>query len=269
MKKSRKIAIIAIIIIIAAAFLVVTTSSALKVDIVGSTSVQPVAEQLVAKYNATHHGVQINVQGGGSSVGIKSAQEGTADIGTSSKDVKGADAAGLKQYKLGNDGIVVVVNNKNSVSDLTLSQLKDIYSGKITNWNQVGGSSGTIDLITREEGSGTLDSFKKIVLGNDSVKSDAVVQSSTEAVKQSVAQDPNAIGFISYAHMSKDVKAVSLDGVSASDSTIGDGSYKLQRPFLFLTKGEPTGETKKFIDWAMGDEGKKVLEQEKIVPSTK
>ena len=100
------------------------------------------------------------------------------------------------------------------------------------------------------------------------MKKDAVVQSSTEAVKQSVAQDPNAIGFISYAHMSDDVKSVSVDGVSPSDSTIGDGSYKLQRPFIFLTKGEPTGETKKFLDWVMSDEGKKVLQQEKIVQST-
>jgi phosphate transport system substrate-binding protein len=265
MKRNKKIAIVAIIIIIAAAFLVVTTSSAQKVDVVGSTSVQPVAEQLAAKYNQTHPGVEINVQGGGSSVGIKSAQDGTADIGTSSKEVKGNDSTGLKQYNLGKDGIVIAVNNKNGVSDLTTDQLKDIYSGKITNWNQVGGSSGKIDLITREEGSGTLDAFQKLVLGNSSMKKDAVVQSSTEAVKQSVAQDPNAIGFISYAHMSSDVKAINVNGVAPSDSSIADGSYKLQRPFLFLTKGEPTGETKKFIDWVMSDEGKKVLEQQKIV----
>lgn len=268
MKKNKKIAILAIIIIIAAALLIVTTSSAQKIDIVGSTSVQPVAEKLVSEYNQTHSGVEINVQGGGSSVGIKSAQDGTADIGSSSKEVKGSDASGLKQYELGKDGIVIAVNNENGISDLTTDQLKGIYSGNITNWNQVGGNDGKINLITREEGSGTLDAFQKLVLGNDSMKKDAVVQSSTEAVKQSVAQDPNAIGFISYAHMSDDVKSVSVDGISPSDSTIGDGSYKLQRPFIFLTKGEPTGETKKFLDWVMSDEGKKVLQQEKIVQST-
>ncbi|MCF0226911.1 MAG: substrate-binding domain-containing protein, partial [Methanobrevibacter sp.] len=125
-----------------------------------------------------------------------------------------------------------------------------------------------INVITREEGSGTLDAFQSIVMGDAKIKDDAVVQSSTEAVKQSVSQDPNAIGFVSFAHMSDDVKACNVNGIAPSNNTIADGTYQLQRPFLFLTNGEPTGDVKDFIDWVMGPEGAKVLAEEKVIKST-
>lgn len=240
-----------------------------KIDIVGSTSVQPIAEALAEKYQKENPNVKINVQGGGSSVGIKSTQDGTADIGTSSKKVEGKDAEGLKIHELGQDGIVIAVNKDNKVEDLTKDQLRDIFSGKITNWKEVGGEDGKINVVTREAGSGTLDAFEKIVMDKEKIISSAVVQSSTEAVKQSVAKDPNAIGFVSYASMSDDVKSLKINGVAISDDTIADGSYELQRPFLFLTKGDPSGEVKKFIDWALGEEGSKILAEEKIIKSKK
>jgi len=266
------IGIIAAVVVIIAAVLMFggSTNASAKIDIVGSTSVQPVAEKLVEEYQKSHPDVKINVQGGGSSVGIKSAQDGTADIGTSSKDLKDDEKKGLTEYTLGQDGIVIAVNTKNTVKDLSKDQLKDIFSGKVTNWKEVGGSDTPIHIITREEGSGTLDAFIAIVMGKDTdIKSDAVVQSSTEAVKQSVKQDPSAIGFVSYAHMSDDVKALSVGGVSPSESTLADGTYELQRPFLFLVKGTPDGALKDFIDWVMGPEGRKILQEEKIIKSTK
>ncbi len=270
MKKNNIILIIVVVAIIAVvAMIFASGGSATTIDVVGSTSVQPVAEKLAETYQSSHADVKINVQGGGSSVGIKSAQDGTADIGTSSKELKADEKKGLTEYTLGQDGIVIAVNNNNSVSGLTTEQLKDIYSGKITNWNEVGGSDAPIHLITREDGSGTLDAFEAIVMGKDTkIKSDAIVQSSTEAVKQSVKQDPDAIGFVSYAHMSDDVKALTIGGVAPSDVTIGDGSYELQRPFIFLVKGTPTGDVKEFIDWVMSSEGTKVLNDEKIVKSS-
>lgn len=253
---------------LAGAYLAINSGSS-KVEIVGSTSVQPVAEKLVEKYKETHPDAQINVQGGGSSVGIKSAQDGTADIGTSSKALKKNESQGLTQIPLGQDGIVIAVNTKNSVDGVTSEQLKDIFSGKITNWKEVGGSDGKINVIRREDGSGTLDAFESIVMGKDTkIKSDAVVQSSTEAVKQSVKTDENAIGFVSYAHMSSDVKALKIDGVSPSDDTIADGSYKLQRPFLFLVKGTPNQATQDFLNFVNSSEGQKVLKDEKIVQSS-
>jgi phosphate transport system substrate-binding protein len=270
MKKNTKriILVIVIILVLAGAYLAINSGSS-KVEIVGSTSVQPVAEKLVEKYKETHPDAQINVQGGGSSVGIKSAQDGTADIGTSSKALKKNESQGLTQIPLGQDGIVIAVNTENSVDGVTSEQLKDIFSGKITNWKEVGGSDGKINVIRREDGSGTLDAFESIVMGKDTkIKSDAVVQSSTEAVKQSVKTDENAIGFVSYAHMSSDVKALKIDGVSPSDDTIADGSYKLQRPFLFLVKGTPNQATQDFLNFVNSSEGQKVLKDEKIVQAS-
>ncbi|MCI6931374.1 MAG: phosphate ABC transporter substrate-binding protein [Methanobrevibacter boviskoreani] len=270
MKKNTKriILVIVIILVLAGAYLAINSGSS-KVEIVGSTSVQPVAEKLVEKYKETHPDAQINVQGGGSSVGIKSAQDGTADIGTSSKALKKNESQGLTQIPLGQDGIVIAVNTKNSVDGVTSEQLKDIFSGKITNWKEVGGSDGKINVIRREDGSGTLDAFESIVMGKDTkIKSDAVVQSSTEAVKQSVKTDENAIGFVSYAHMSSDVKALKIDGVSPSDDTIADGSYKLQRPFLFLVKGTSNQATQDFLNFVNSREGQKVLKDEKIVQAS-
>ncbi|MGC9517514.1 MAG: phosphate ABC transporter substrate-binding protein [Methanomicrobiales archaeon] len=266
------IGIIVVIVIIIGAALVLgggSQQSGGTIQIAGSTSVQPVAEKLAEVYTQSNSDVKINVQGGGSSVGVKSAADGTADIGTSSRELKDDEKnQDLKTYQIGRDGIVVAVNKENPVSDLTSDQIKDIFSGKITNWKELGGPDATINVIAREEGSGTRDAFEELVMGKDTkVKSDAIIQSSTEAVKQSVAQDPNAIGYISLAHMSDDVKALKVDGVEPSQATVQDGTYKIARPFLFITKGEPTGAVKAFIDWVLSAEGQKVVEGEGIVPN--
>lgn len=269
METKYLIGIVIVIIAIVGAASLLGGSSKESIEIVGSTSVQPIAEGLAEKYQEKNPDIKINVQGGGSSVGIKSAQDGTADIGTSSKEVKGNDAEGLEVIELGQDGIVIAVNKENTIDDLTTEQLHDIFAGKITNWKEVGGKDAEINVITREDGSGTLDAFEKLVMDKDKILSTAVVQSSTEAVKQSVAQDANAIGFVSYASMSDDVKGLKVNGVAISDETIADGTYKLQRPFLFLTKGKPSGEVKKFIDWINTEEGTKILKEEKIIKSKK
>jgi phosphate transport system substrate-binding protein len=278
MKNKYIVLIIAILLIIAVSgFSFLGNASAEKIEIVGSTSVQPVAEKLVENYQSSHKDVKINVQGGGSSVGIKSVKDGSADIGTSSKELKDDEKQGLTEYVIGNDGIVIAVNNQNKIADLSKDQLRDIFSGKITNWKEVGGADSSINLITREDGSGTLDAFESIVMKgsngdnkeNTKIKNDAIVQSSTEAVKQSIKQDPNAIGFVSFAHMSDDVKSLGIGGIDPTEATIADGTYELQRPFIFLVKGTPTGELKTFIDWIMGEEGSKIIADEKIVKSTK
>ncbi len=263
-KKNQYLIGILVVVIIIAGILMVSAGGSSKIDIAGSTSVQPVAEKLVEVYKESHPDAQINVQGGGSSVGIKSAEDGSADIGMSSKSIN-ENETNLKAYELGKDGIVIAVSNDNPVSDLSNDQLKGIFSGEITNWKEVGGNDGKINVVTREDGSGTLDAFESIVMGDSKIKDDAVVQSSTEAVKQSVSQDPNAIGFISFAHMSDDVKICNVNGIAPSEATIADGTYELQRPFLFLTKGEATGDVKEFIDWVMSDEGSKVLAEEKVI----
>ncbi|MDI9624258.1 MAG: phosphate ABC transporter substrate-binding protein [Methanothermobacter sp.] len=260
--------IVAIIIIIGAIVVLGGQGEEKRIDIVGSTSVQPVAEKLAAEYMKKHPDVKINVQGGGSSVGITQAQQGTADIGTSSKELKEDEKKGLKVYLIGKDGIVVIVNKQNNIQGLTTEQVRDIFSGKIRNWKEVGGPDAPITVITREEGSGTRKAFEEIVMKKEAkIRKDAIVESSTEAVKQAVKQDPNAIGFISLANLDDTVKALEIDGIIPSEKTVADGSYKLQRPFLFLTKGEPTGVVKDFIDWVLSPEGQEIIRSEKIVPA--
>lgn len=262
--------IVALIIIVGAYFVLAGGSSQQTINIAGSTSVQPVAEKLATAYMQKNPGVKINVQGGGTSVGIKSAQDGTAQIGTASSKPKDSDAQGLVQTQIAKDGIVVVVNKANPLEDLTIDQAKSIFGGNVTEWTQVtGASGGKINVITREDGSGTRDGFQNIVMGGKngtSIVKSAVVQSSTEAIAQAVKGDSNAIGYISLASVSGDVKAVKISGVAPSEATVSDGTYKITRPFIFLTKGNPTGEVKKFIDWVMSPEGQSIVKQTGAVP---
>ena len=264
--------IVAIIVIAGAYFVLAGGSGQEKITIVGSTSVQPVAEKLATEYMKTNPNVKITVQGGGSAVGIKSAEDGTASIGTSSKSLKANESTGLTQYEIGKDGIAIIVNNNNALSGLTVEQVKGILSGNITNWKEVGGADAQINVIVREEGSGTRDAVQEIVLGKLAngtkvafVKS-AIVQSSTEAVQQAVAQDPNAVGFISFASVNS-TKALQINNVAPSEATILDGTYKIQRPFLFLVKGDPKGAVKSFIDWVNGPEGQAIIKSDKVVPT--
>ena len=158
-------------------------------------------------------------------------------------------------------------SNDNNVSDLSIEQIRDIFNGNITNWKEVGGKDMPIHVITREEGSGTRSAFDSIVMKKTKIRSDAIVLSSTESVKQSVATDPGAIGFVSHAHMSDDVKALLVGGIEPTEETIASGEYELQRPFLFLVKGNQTPTVKKFLDWVKSPQGKKNIQDDNIIPT--
>jgi phosphate transport system substrate-binding protein len=262
------IGIIVVLIIIVGAYMVFAGQNNNKITIVGSTSVQPVAQSLATAYMKEHPNVKIEVQGGGTAVGLKSVSDGTANIGTASESLQSNQTTGLTSYALGQDGIVAIVNNNNTVKGLTSAQLKGIFTGNTTNWNQVGGSNGKIDVIVREVGSGTRVAFASLVLDNSSYVGSAIVQTSTGAVQQAVNQDPNAIGFISFASLNNKTTALTFNGVTCSAATIANGSYTIQRPFTFLTKGAAKGTTLDFINWVMGPEGQAILNNNSIVRPT-
>lgn len=231
--------------------------------IAGSTSVQPFSEVLAEKFMADNKGVQINVQGGGSSVGIEAAVSGAANIGASSRALKDEEKAkGLVDTKIALDGIAVVVNPANTVTGLKAEQVMNIYLGNIKNWKEVGGPDAPITVVTREEGSGTRDAFVELVLAKKEIIKTAIVQNSTGAVRTTVAGDKNAIGYVSMASLKPEVKALQIDGVVANEANVKNGTYKIQRPFLYVTKGEPQGLAKAFIDFVLSAEGQKLIVEE-------
>jgi phosphate transport system substrate-binding protein len=235
------------------------------INIAGSTSVQPLAEELAQAFMAKNKRVKIFVQGGGSSAGVKSAQTGTADIGTCSRDLK-PEEEGLHETVIAKDGIAIVVNKSNSVRNLSVTQLQKIYTGNYHNWKKVGGTNEKIVVVNREAGSGTRGAFEEIVLGKKLTNtSNCLVQASTGAVQQTVAVTKEAIGYISLgAYNPKAVKAVAINHVTCTDAHILAGKYKIQRPFLMLTKRVPTGTTKAFIDWILSQEGQRIVAKEFI-----
>ena len=251
-----------IFLMIVGLFLVNPSESSNCINIVGSTSVQPICEELANEYKKTHNDIDINVQGGGTGLGIKCAKNCIADIGMSSKEI---NEYNLTEYQIGIEGIAIAVNPDNPINDLSTEQIKNIFSGNISDWHELSNYSGKINVIVREEGSGTLDAFKDSIMDGSEIKDDAIVQNSAGAVKQGIIQDKNAIGFVSLTHLDSNLKDVGIDNVKASSNSILDGSYKLQRPFLLLTNKTPDNSTLEFINWTLSNESSEIFQKEKII----
>jgi phosphate transport system substrate-binding protein len=234
------------------------------VVIAGSTSVQPFAEVLAQDYMASHPGVSIDVQGGGSAAGIMATQSGTTDIGMSSRNLQGSETT-LWSIEIARDGIAIIINPKNPITNLTLQQVADIYDGKTTNWEQIGGKKGEIDVFTREDGSGTRSSFESLVMGKNQIMARAMVENSNGAIRQLVAGDPAAVGYISLGLVDNTVKALDLGGIVPSRENVVNGTYNLSRPFLFLSLKPPEGLVKDFIDFTMSAQGQKILYDQGLI----
>jgi len=234
----------------------------------GSTSVQPLAEELLQAFKTKNPDASIDIQGGGSGVGIKSATDGVVDIGMSSRELKPEEKS-LKEFKIAVDGIAVIVNPANGVTNLTMEQIKKIYTGEITDWKEVGGNEGRITVVSREEGSGTRGAFIELTgvevkEGDNKVDktvSSAITQGSTGAVMTTVAGDPNAIGYASFGSSKgkNEIKMISVDGKACTEENIYAGEYKISRPFLMLTNADPKGLTKSFLDFILSPEGQDVV----------
>jgi phosphate transport system substrate-binding protein len=227
----------------------------------GSTTVQPLAEKLAGAFKAKNPDVNVVIQGGGTAVGIKSADDGTVDIGAASRELTSSDPT-LVKHLLARDGIAIIVAPSNPVTGLTKDQVIAIFAGNITNWNQVGGANKAIDVVAREEGSGTRTAFQDLVMGKVLIKADAILQSSNGAIKTAVSNDPQAVGFLSLGYLDSSVKALALSGVAATEANAKNGTYPIVRPLYFLTKQQPTGIVKDFIDFCTGPDGQKVVVEE-------
>ncbi|HEX3044167.1 MAG TPA: phosphate ABC transporter substrate-binding protein [Bacillota bacterium] len=210
-------AIIGTLVFAAFSFAATLTGS---IQIVGSTSVQPLAEELAQAFMAKNKGVKIFVQGGGSGAGIKAAMTGTADIGTSSRELTDQET-GVVETVIAKDGIAIIVNKANSITNLTIEQLQKIYTGEVTNWKEVGGPNMKIQVVNREAGSGTRGAFEELVLGKLTNTSNCLVQASTGAIQQTVAVTKEAIGYISLGSLdSSAVKTVTVNGIECNEKNI-------------------------------------------------
>ena len=200
---------------------------------------------------AANEGVEFTYNPTGSGAGITAAQEGRCDIGLSSRALKDEEkAGGLKETVLAYDGIAIIVNPENPVNDLTLDQIAKLYTGEITNWKDVGGNDAEVVLIGREAASGTRDGFESITGTKDKCQYRQELTSTGDVIT-AVSQNPDAIGYASLASIKDSVKALNVDGVTPSETTVKDGSYKVQRPFVLVTvEGkELTPVAQKFFDY--------------------
>lgn len=240
--------------------------SAAKFTVAGSTAFQPFAEKLAEQYMAKTPGVNITVQGGGSAVGIQSALSGAAQIGMADLVNLPPEAKPLKSVLVAKDGIAIIVHPDNKTANLTTDQVRDIFSGKIRNWSAIGGADAAITVVSRESGSGTRTSFEQLVKDLTLTK-DAIIQDSTGTIRETVANDQNAIGYISHGVINAKVKALSVDGVPSEVDAIAKGDYKLVRPVFLLIRGEPTPAVQAFLDYILSDEGQTTIKTSGLIPA--
>nr|WP_321497204.1 PstS family phosphate ABC transporter substrate-binding protein [uncultured Methanolobus sp.] len=247
-----------------------TTGATGSIMIKGSDTVLPLSQAEAEEFMYENPNADITVIGGGSGVGIAALVDGEVEIAMASRSIKdseieNAEANGINpvEHVIAWDGIAVVVNPENPITELTFDQLKAIYNGSISNWADVGGEDLTITVITRDSSSGTYGYFQEEVLLDEEYRADALVQPATGAIVQEIGQNAGAIGYIGYAYLDETVTALALDGgegfVEATPENIMAGNYPLARPLHYYTDGEPTGLAKEYIDYVMSTAGQEIV----------
>ena len=233
----------------------------------GSTSMKNVIAALTEGFAEVEPGVTVSYDPTGSGAGITGAADKTLDIGLSSRALKDDEKADVEGTTIALDGIAIIVNNASKVEDLTVDQLKQMFTGEITNWSEVGGDDGEIVLIGREAGSGTRDGFESIVDVKDSCKY-AQELTATGAVISAVEANPLAIGYASLSAVGDTVKMVTVGGVECSEETVKDGSYEVQRPFVFVTNKSValSEQAQAFFDFAVSADAADLIRTAGAVP---
>ena len=230
-----------------------------RVKVSGSTTVLPIAQEAAVEYGDANRGVRVDVQGGGSSVGVNQLIQGIVDIGMSSRDLNPDEAGkGLVNHDIAFDIIAIVINPSMPITNLSDPQVKAIFTGKVTNWKALGGPDKEIVVVIRDQASGTREIFDKRALGATDTKvvestHSAIQCSSNGVMREIVSSTPNAIGYISFGYVNKNLKAISFNGVAPSVANAATGRYPIARFLHLYTKGEAKGVIKGYIDFILSD----------------
>jgi len=239
----------------------------------GSTTVLPIAQAAAEVFMQNNPEVNISVRGGGSGNGIAALIEGTCDIADASRPMKVKEIL-LCQKKgispvphiVAMDGIAVIVHPSNPVQGLSMEQIKDIYTGKITNWKELGGKDQKIVVVSRDSSSGTFETFEKIVLKGKKVIPESLAQASNQTVATVISTTKGAIGYVGLGYISNTVKALPVNGVIPERKTVVSGKYPISRPLYMYTDGAPQGVAKDFLKFICSKEGQKIVEKQGFVP---
>lgn len=243
-----------------------------KLSCSGSTTVLPIAQAAAEAFMDANDDADISIRGGGSGVGIAALINGTVQIACSSRPMKAKELTQAKSkgvnptpYAIALDGIAIVVNSANPVKNLTLAQIKDIYTGKIKNWSEVGGNKAPIVVISRDVASGTFEVFNEKALGGAKVVSSAQLLASNNAIASTVGDTPGAIGYIGLGYATASVKTLSVNGTPPSAATVKNGSYALSRKLFMYTNGKASGLVNRFIAFIQSASGQKIVQEQGFV----
>lgn len=245
-----------------------SNSSTSSITVSGSTSVGPLMEKEAEKFQEANSGIKVEINQLGSSAGIKDAINGTVQIGMSSRDLKDQEKAeGLTEVEIAYDGIAIITNKANNIKSLTMSQVKDIYTGKITNWKELGGKDSEIVVVSREDGSGTRDAFQEIVgYTSEELTKNAQIGDGSGNIKSTVGGNENSIGFISFEYIDDKINALNVDEIAPKAENVKNKSYKISRPFLLIYKEENLKDNgNKLIDFILSEEGQKIVEENGLI----
>jgi len=238
----------------------------------GSTTVLPIAQRAAEGYMKQYPNVDIQVSGGGSSVGIRSVGEGSVDIGMASRELKPSEKTSypnLVQHVIAKDGIAIIVNPDNPVSQLTIEQVKGIYNGTYTNWLDLGGNDLEIVVVGRDSASGTREFFWEHIMEKEGFRNDMLEMNSNGAVHDKVATTPGAVGYVGLGYVDEEVKGLRIwnndEWVEPTIMNVKNGKYPIARNLNMFTNGEPTGLMKDFIDFILSSEGQQIVEEEGFV----
>ncbi len=242
-------------------------AGAAKITVSGSTSVGPAMEMVAEAYKGVKENVSIEIQQIGSSAGIKNAIEGVSELGMASRDLKDEEkASGIKEEKIAIDAIALILNKNNEVKDLTPEQIKGIYTGKITNWKEVGGKDAPIVVVSREDGSGTRGAFEEIVGFEGELTADAQIGDGSGNIKATVEGNENAIGYISASYVDDAVSQITVNGEELTVENVKAGKYPIARPFLLVYNEEKLSEEgKALLDFILTEEGQAIMEEDGLI----